>query len=86
MAVSEKELERMRRVDERYLPPPVLGSRRMGDALHERGYRINRQRMQGLMCPMGIQALYPKRRTSVPDKAHKVYPYLLTEGVIERAN
>jgi len=28
---------------------------------------------------MGLVALYPKKRTSIPDKAHMVFPYLLRQ-------
>jgi putative transposase len=35
---------------------------------------------------MGLQAIYPKRRTSVPAKGHKVYPYLLRNLAITRPN
>lgn len=29
------------------------------------------------MCVIGIQTLYPKRKTTIANKKHKVYPYLL---------
>jgi putative transposase len=35
---------------------------------------------------MGICALYPKRRTSLPGGGHKIYPYLLRDLPVERAN
>ncbi len=35
---------------------------------------------------MGIQALYPKKKTSWPGKGHKIYPYLLKDLQINRAN
>jgi len=38
------------------------------------------------MQEMGIQAIYPKRRTSVPNKEHKVFPYLLSDIRIEYPN
>ncbi len=38
------------------------------------------------MRGMGIEAIYRKPRTSLPDKAHRIYPYLLTAVSIERAN
>jgi len=51
-----------------------------------RGYSINRKRVQRLMRLMGLRALYPRRRTSQPGKGHKIYPYLLRDLSIERAN
>ena len=35
---------------------------------------------------MGLQALYPRRRTSQPGKGHKIYPYLLRDLSIEHSN
>ena len=35
---------------------------------------------------MGLEALYPRPRTSRPGQGHKVYPYLLRELTVERAN
>lgn len=82
--VSFDHLELMRLIDEIHLKHPFLGSRRIRDALHDRGYRVNRKRVQRLMRQMGIGALYPKRRTSQPGQGHKVYPYRLKGLSIER--
>jgi putative transposase len=38
------------------------------------------------MQKMGIQAIYPKRKTSIPNKEHKVFPYLLRSMRIEYPN
>ena len=48
--------------------------------------QVNRKRVQRLMRLMGIQALYPGTETTRPNAAHKVYPYLLRDLEIERAN
>ena len=64
----------MRRIDEQYLLTPYYGSRRMAEEL---GY--NRKRIQRLMRMMGIEAIYCKPRTTIRDKAHKIYPYLLRD-------
>ena len=47
---------------------------------------VNRKRVQRLMRLMGIAALGPKPRTSKPAPGHKIYPYLLRNVMIERAN
>ena len=65
---------------------PFYGSRRMTAILKRDGYEVNRKRVQRLMREMGIEALYPKRKTSVGDAEHKVYPYLLRGLEIERPN
>ena len=77
----------MRLLDEQHLRYPFMGSRRLRDRLEdEHDETVNRKKVQRLMRLMGIQALYPKQRTSAPNKAHKVYPYLLRGLSIERSN
>ena len=39
--------------------------------------RLNRKRIQRLMRLMGIEAIYPKPRTTQRNKEHRIYPYLL---------
>ena len=41
------------------------------------GEEVNHKRVQRLMRTMGIQAIHPKPRTTIPAPGHKVYPYLL---------
>ena len=54
--------------------------------LRSLGYKINRKRVMRLMRQLGLQAIYPKPRTSIANKEHEIYPYLLRELNIERAN
>jgi putative transposase len=76
----------MRLLDELHLKYPFMGSRRLRDELHKLGQRVNRKRVQRLMQIMGIEALYPKKRTSEPNRAHRVFPYLLKGLTIDRPN
>ena len=76
----------MRRIDELFTAWPFLGSRRMTAMLRAEGVSVNRKRVQRLMRLMGIAALGPKPRTSKPAPGHKIYPYLLRNLAIERAN
>jgi putative transposase len=69
---SAENLALLRRLDEQYLATPFYGSRRMAVVLS-----ANRKRIQRLMRLMGIEAIYPKRRTTWPGSGHKIYPYLL---------
>jgi len=85
--VSAEELRLMRLIDEQYTRQPVYGSRRMTVWLREDcGEPVNRKRVQRLMRVMGLEAIYPKPRLSVPGRNHKVYPYLLRDVRIERAD
>ena len=76
----------MRLIDEIHLQWPFYGSRRMRRCPGGPRAHVNRKRVQRLMRLMDLQALYPRRRTSQPGKGHKIYPYLLRELTIERAN
>ena len=76
----------MRRIDELFTAWPFLGSRRMTAMLRAEGVNVNRKHVQRLMRLMGIAALGPKPRTTKPAPGHKIYPYLLRDVTIERAN
>jgi len=47
---------------------------------------VNRKRVQRLMRLMGLEAIYPKPKTSRPHPGHKVYPYLLRNLKIDHSN
>lgn len=77
----------MELLDAQYMRTPFYGSRRMAvilDKVH--GYQVNRKRVQRLMRKMGIEAIYPKPKTSQPAPGHKIYPYLLRNLTIDHAN
>ena len=77
----------MRIIDEQYLKTPVYGSRSMRNYLRRLGYKkINRKRVQRLMRLMGLEAIYPKPKTSKPHPEHKIYPYLLRGLKIDHPN
>ena len=78
------DLALMRRMDELYTASPFYGSRRMVAVLRRDGWTVNRKRVRRLMRVMGLEAIYQKPNTSKGHPAHKVYPYLLRDLVIER--
>lgn len=84
--VAEEDLALMALIDRCHLEHPFYGSRRIRDWLEDEGHRVNRKRVQQLMRTMGLVALYPKRNLSLANQAHKVYPYLLRNLVIDRPN
>jgi putative transposase len=84
--VSDEDLVLMRLIDGIHLRLPFYGSRRIRDELHDHGHTVNRKRVQRLMRLMDLRALYPRQRTSQPGKGHKIYPYLLRDLCIDRAN
>ena len=76
----------MRLIDEQYLKTPTWGARSMRNYLRRLGYKINRKRIQRLMRLMGLEAIYPKPKTSRPHPEHKIYPYLLRGLKIDQPN
>jgi len=84
--IKPLDLEQMKLIDEQYLKTPSWGSRSMRNHLRRLGYKINRKRVQRLMRIMGLEAIYPKPKTSRPHPGHKVYPYLLRNLKIDRPN
>jgi putative transposase len=77
----------MRRLDEQYTATPFYGVERMTAALGRQGLRIGHNRVRRLLRLMGLEALYPKPRLSVPGgPEHRIYPYLLRGLRIERPN
>jgi putative transposase len=84
--VSDDDFALMRRLDEIHTEHPFLGSRRLRDRLEREGVFANRKRIRRLMRLMGLEALYPKRKTSIPGKGHRIYPYRLRGLAITRPN
>ncbi len=74
---SMRELEIMLAIDKIYIEKPFYGSRRMVWELKKRGYEVGRSKVRHLMREMGLRAIYPKKRLSIPGKEQKIYPYLL---------
>ncbi len=83
---SEFNLQLMRLIDEQYLKTPFYGWPRMTAHLRRQGYDVNRKRVQRLMPIMGLQAIYPRPKTTVNGQAHKIYPYLLRDLEIGQPN
>lgn len=83
---SEFNLHLMRLIDEQYLKTPFYGWPRMTAYLRRKKYPVNHKRVQRLMQKMGLQAIHPKRKTSVAGQEHKIYPYLLRNLEITHPN
>ena len=73
-------------IDRQYLKTPFYGSRRMTASLARSGEKVNRKRVRRLMDLMGLEALFPKRRTTVAAAGARVYPYLLRNRTLTHVN
>jgi len=84
--VSPAELALMRKIDELHLKHPFMGARMLRDQLARQGIHAGRRHIRTLMLRMGIEALAPQPGTSKAAPGHKIYPYLLRNLAITRAN
>lgn len=60
-----------------YIDMPYYGYRRTIEELKDKGINIGQRRILRLKVMLGLHTLYPKKKTTIPDKQHKKYPYLL---------
>ena len=79
-------LELMRLIDAEYTRTPFYGYRKMAIRLQQQGYAVNPKRVRRLMRTMGLQTVYPRPHTSIPNPQHKKYPYLLRDLEVKRPN
>jgi len=84
--VSAADLALMRRLDELHLAHPFMGARMLRDQLDRQGIHVGRRHIRTLMVRMGIDALAPQPGTSKRKPGNKIYPYLLRNLAITRAN
>lgn len=85
--VSADDIRIMGLMDKIFTDCPFYGSRRiLHDLREDYCENINRKRVIRLMREMGLQAIYPKKITTIPDQQHLKYPYLLKNLPIVRPN
>jgi putative transposase len=85
-SVSAADLALMRRMDELHLLYPFAGSRMLAGLLQGEGHSIGRLHVRTLMRKMGLEALYRRPNTTKRNASHKIYPYLLRNLPITKAN
>ena len=69
-----------------YQRHPYYGYRRIHVVLRKLGFEINQKLVRRLLKKLGIEAIYPKKKTSIRNQKHKIYPYLLKDLLINRPN
>jgi putative transposase len=83
---SAADLALMRRLDELHLEHPFMGARMLRRQLLAEGIQVGRRHVRTLMRRMGMEALCPQPGTSQRHPDHQIYPYLLRQLAITRAN
>lgn len=76
---SKSELELLNAINDIYTEFPSYGTRRMVHALDKMGIKAGRKLVKSAMIYIGIKAIYPTKKTTIANKEHEKYPYLLKE-------
>jgi putative transposase len=84
--VSQEEQLLLDEIDAEYTRHPFYGSRRMVVYLRNKGYNINRKKVQRLMGILGLVGMSPGPATSRRHPQHPIYPYLLRGLEITKPN
>lgn len=84
---SPENLALMENIDKLHLEDPAAGSRRMFKYLRRlTGKQIGRRKVRRLMRVMGVEAIYPRKRTTIPGGPEGIFPYRLRGLTISRPN
>ncbi len=86
MGETAGNLALMRLIDAQFLETPWYGSRQMARHLRRDGHEVGRKRVRRFMALMGLVPIYQRPRTTVPNSAHRIYPDLLRDLVVDRPN
>jgi putative transposase len=71
----------MEMLDRLHLEDPSAGVRRIQCFVHRlTGVQPSRKRVRRLMRLMGIEAIYPRKRTTIPGNPSGIYPYQLKKS------
>ena len=65
---------------------PFYGYRRLHVELAKEGYKHNLKKTRRLKQVSGLKTIYPSKKTTIANQAHKKYPYLLKGKQIGRPN
>ncbi len=79
-------IDLMHAIDRVFTKYPFFGSRQIAAYLPQSGFSAGRHRVRRLMRIMGLQAIYKGPNTSKKHPQNPVYPYLLRNLAITRAN
>lgn len=88
VGLNTQDIKILHKIDEIYTDASFYGYRRIHMQLKEYGFKIGVNRVLKYMNILGIQAIFPKKKrlTSIKNHEHKIYPYLLKDIEINRAN
>ncbi len=76
---SKNDIKLLQTIDTIHNRYPYYGTRRVSKLLDRAGIKAGRKLVKTSFEYMRIKALYPKTRTTIANKEHKKYPYLLSQ-------
>ena len=76
---NDEDIKLLNMVNDIYSEFPYYGTRRMLTALGNEGFSVGRKLIKTIYQYLGIKALYPTKKTTIPNKEHYKYPYLLKQ-------
>ena len=83
---KEENLQIMELLDKQYFETPFYGVLRLTAHFQNLGFKINVKRMRRLMKLVNWKTIYREPKTTIINKLHKKYPYLLKDLKIEKTN
>lgn len=86
VGLRKEQIDLMNEIDLIYTEIPFYGYRKVWQELLNRGFHIGRDRTLKYMQLMGLEAIYPKPKTSIGNLEHRIFPYLLKNLKIEKPN
>ena len=84
--VTDDEMILMYHISEVFIANPFYGYRRIKDELEDNDIKIGKERVRKYMKMLGLKTFYPKKRTTIANKEHEKYPYLLKDIEITKPN
>ena len=85
-ARSQSDVDLLNEIRELWEAYPFYGARRIQATLARRGTRVNLKKVRRLMKLGGLEAIYPKPKTSTKGQENRRYPYLLKNLTLEASN
>jgi len=83
---SREDLEVLNRMDEIYTQSPFYGYRKQYEQLMREKFNIGIHRVRLYMRILDFSVIYPRKKTTLKNKTHPVYPYLLRKITIKHPN
>lgn len=84
--LSQENTNLMNMIQDLWSKHPFYGYRKLTAVLQNSGLAVNHKRILRLMRLMGIQAIYQQGKLKKPEENKIVYPYLLSEVMIDKPN